>query len=93
MIPQTTFVLTFRPHIISQLGGVQTLAFACNSKAKNTMRIPNDTKIANFLTTVYYIVNMAYTRAPHFPIEFRIVDTSLLLGYFVTPLFNLASPL
>ena len=22
MIPQTTFVLTFRPHIISELGGV-----------------------------------------------------------------------
>ena len=23
MIPQTTFVLTFRPHIISELGGVK----------------------------------------------------------------------
>ena len=25
MIPQTTFVLTFRPHIISELGGVHSV--------------------------------------------------------------------
>ena len=35
MIPQTTFVLTFRPHIISELGGVIRTEFSKKKLLEN----------------------------------------------------------
>ena len=44
MIPQTTFVLTFRPHIISELGGVNI-----QSKTNRKLEISNLEKLPTIL--------------------------------------------